>query len=419
MRILHLVHQYLPDHVGGTELYTVWLTRALQQQGHDVAIFHRRSAEGNGLTQREENGIKIWSAWNGRFQPTNRLLSTFRNQPLLHSFQQVIGEFQPDVVHVEHLMGLPTQMLDFLQAQQIPYIVTLWDFWWICANAQLLTNYDQTVCAGPDRFLNCSKCTLARANLPQFAPAVPALALPLRWRNGRLHQALLHASKLIAPAEFVKEWYVNHGLSAHKIEVLPPGLDYPEKPAVPPHDNFRVGYVGGLSWQKGVHVLVEAFNQLPETAELWLAGDPEFDPDYVKQLKMAGRATFLGKLDRTAVWEMLAQVDVIVVPSLWYETFVFVISEAFAMGVPVIASDLGVVGERVRHGVDGLLFPPGDVNQLAQRLQQLHDDLNLLAHLRQNILSPLTVTEHATAVANLYGDVVTLTAQNEKLGKAS
>ena len=414
MRILHLVHQYLPDHVGGTELYTVWLTRALQQQGHEVAIFHRRSAEGSGLAQREEDGIKIWSAWNGRFQPTTRLLSTFRNQPLLHSFQQVIAEFQPDLVHVEHLMGLPTQMLDFLQAQQIPYVVTLWDFWWICANAQLLTNYDQTVCAGPDRFLNCAKCTLARADLPQFAPAVPALALPLSWRNGRLRHALLQASKLIAPAEFVKDWYVSHGLPVQKIEVLPPGLDYPEKPTVPPHANFRVGYVGGLSWQKGVHVLVEAFNQLPETAELWLAGDLDFDPDYVKQIKQAGQATFLGKLDRTAVWEMLAQVDVIVVPSLWYETFVFVISEAFAMGVPVIASDLGVVGERVRHGVDGLRFPPGDVGALAQALKQLYEDRVMLERLRQNIVPVRTVAEHTEAITQLYQTVVSL--QGKSLG---
>jgi glycosyltransferase involved in cell wall biosynthesis len=402
MRILHLVHQYLPDHVGGTELYTVWLTRALQRQGHDVAVFHRRSAEGTGLARREEDGITIWSAWNGRFQPTNRLLSTFRNQPLLTAFEQVITDFQPDIVHVEHLMGLPTQLLDSLHRQHIPYVVTLWDFWWVCANAQLLTNHSQELCDGPQAFLNCAQCALARANLPQFPPAFPALAVPLRWRNGRLRHTLLQASKLIAPAQFVKQWYVDHGLPAANIEVLSPGLDYPEKPAAPPHNTFRVGYIGGLSWQKGVHVLVEAFNQLPETAELWLAGDPEFNPDYVKQLKTGGRATFLGKLNRQAIWEMLAQVDVVVVPSLWYETFVFVISEAFAMGVPVIASDLGVVAERVRHGVDGMLFAPGNVAQLAQALQTLHDDPALRKQLRQNIAPVPTVADHATAVSQLY-----------------
>ncbi len=405
MRILHLVHQYPPDHVGGTELYTVWLTRALQQQGHDVAVFHRRSAEGTGLSQREEDGIMIWWAWNGRFQPTNRLLSTFHNAPLFHAFKEVVTTFRPDIVHVEHLMGLPTQILDHLHQQQIPYVVTLWDFWWVCANAQLLTNYSQEICDGPHFHLNCAKCALARADQPQFPLAIPPLALPLAWRNGRLRRVLQQASQLIAPAEFVKQWYVDHGLPAEKIVVLPPGLDYPSKPEVPPHDSFRVGYLGGLSWQKGVHVLVEAFAQLPQTAELWIAGDTEFDPDYVKQLKRKGRATFLGKLNRQQVWPMLAQLDVVVVPSLWYETFCFVVSEAFAMGVPVITNNLGVLGERVGHGVDGLLVTPGDVNQLAQALQTLHDDPNLLVQLQQNIPAIGTVAEHAAVVAQLYYDI--------------
>jgi glycosyltransferase involved in cell wall biosynthesis len=103
---------------------------------------------------------------------------------------------------------------------------------------------------------------------------------------------------------------------------------------------------------------------------------------------------------------MLAQLDVIVVPSLWYETFCFVISEAFAMGVPVIASDLGVVGERVRHGVDGLLFAPGDVDQLAQALQTVHDDPNLINRLRQNIPPIGTVAEHTAVIAQLYYEIL-------------
>jgi glycosyltransferase involved in cell wall biosynthesis len=406
MRILHLVHQYLPEHVGGTELYTVWLSRALQQQGHAVAVFHRRSAEGTGLERREDEGIAIWSAWNGRFQPTNRLLSTLHNAALLEAFQKVIATFQPELVHVQHLMGLPTAILQHLNRVNIPYVITLHDYWWVCANSQLLTNYDQTICHGPKAFLNCAKCALARANQPLFPPALPIVALPLALRNRQLQQSLERAATFIAPANFVKQWYAGQGIAADKIHVMPWGVDYPPRPEVPAHNHLRVGYIGGLSRQKGIHVLVEAFNHLPETAELWLAGDPEFDPEYIEQLKQMGRATFLGKLPRTAVWEMLAQVDVIVVPSLWYETFVFVISEAFAMGVPVIASDLGVVAERVRHGVDGLRFPPGDVAQLAQALRQLHDEPTLRQQLRQNIAPVPTVAEHATAVFHLYQQVI-------------
>ena len=77
------------------------------------------------------------------------------------------------------------------------------------------------------------------------------------------------------------------------------------------------------------------------------------------------------------------------------------------MGVPVIASDLGVLAERVRHGVDGLLFPPGDVARLAQTLQTVHDNPALLNRLRQNISPVASVAEHATAVAQLYHAVTT------------
>jgi glycosyltransferase involved in cell wall biosynthesis len=406
MRILHVVHQYPPDHVGGTELYTQWLTRALQQRGHEVAIFYRRSADGIGLDHREEDGRRIWFAWNGRFQPTNRFLSTFQNRPLLTAFEQVLAEFQPDIVHVQHLMGLPTQLLTRLRQKQIPYVVTLWDFWWVCANAQLLTNYSEEICNGPKAYLNCAKCALARAEQPLLPPLLPPLALPLALRNGRLRHALLQANQLIAPDKFVKQWYVEHGVPAPQITVAPPGLNYPVKPSVPAHDTFRVGYLGGLSLQKGVHILLAAFSKLPQTAELWIAGDLESDPDYVKQLKETGQAKFLGKLDRHAVWEMLSQLDLVVVPSIWYETFCFVISEAFAMGVPVIASDLGVLSERVRPGVDGLLVPPGDVAALAHALQTLYDAPEHLAALRQNILPVTTLMEHTVSIEGIYETAV-------------
>jgi glycosyltransferase involved in cell wall biosynthesis len=263
-------------------------------------------------------------------------------------------------------------------------------------------------------FLNCAKCALARANLLQFPPALPVFALPLAMRNHNLRAVLSQATNLIAPTNFVKQWYVDRGFAAEKIAVMPWGLDYPSKPAGPSHTSFRVGYLGGISWQKGVHLLVEAFAQLPLTAELWIAGDIEFDPDYVKLLKGKGRATFLGNLNRQQVWEMLAQVDVVVVPSLWYETFCFVISEAFAMGVPVITHNLGALRERVRPGIDGLLVAPGDVEQLAQALQTLHDDPSLLDKLRQNILPIGTVAEHAAAVAQLYHEAL---RQNHKMRK--
>jgi glycosyltransferase involved in cell wall biosynthesis len=410
VRILHLVHQYLPDKAGGTEFYTHWLAHELNGRGHQVSIFYRRSQEGTGMARRQEDGVTVWAAWNGLLDPRRRLTATFADRPIAQAFEQVLAETRPELIHVQHLMGLPAVMLQSLAQQRIPYLITLWDFWWVCANAQLLTNYSQEICDGPQAFLNCARCALARNGRSQwFLPALPLLAAPLAWRNRLLRQVLAHAHRLIAPAAFVRDWYAAHGAPLDKIVVAPPGLDYPKEIARSTAERpFRVGYVGGLSWQKGVHILVEAFQGLPGAAELWLAGDTTFDPQYVTRLRQLSdsRVNFLGQLDRGALWPMLAQVDVVVAPSLWYETFCFVVSEAFAVGVPVIVSDLGVLAERVVDGQDGLLVPPGDVDALRAALIRLQQSPALLAHLRAGIPPVRTMADHLQDVLALYDQAV-------------
>jgi glycosyltransferase involved in cell wall biosynthesis len=308
-------------------------------------------------------------------------------------------------------MGLPLSLVAQLQARRIPYVVTLWDFWWVCANAQLLTNYSQELCNGPRAYLNCARCALTRAGLPQFPPAQPLLAAPLAWRVHKLRRVLANATGVVAPAAFVQNWYADHGLDTTNVTVLPPGLDYPADLKRPRREDdregerpLRLGYIGGLSTQKGVHVLLQAFRQLPPTAELWVAGDLTFDPAYSRQLQQLAtpQVRFLGRLDRPAIWQMLAQIDLLIVPSLWYETFAFVISEAFAAGVPVIASNLGVMAERVRHELDGLLVTPGDVAAMRTALHHFLNEPALRRQLQGNIQPVKTITSHAEQILTLY-----------------
>jgi glycosyltransferase involved in cell wall biosynthesis len=166
---------------------------------------------------------------------------------------------------------------------------------------------------------------------------------------------------------------------------------------------LRLAYIGGLSWQKGVHVAVEAMQSV-SGAELWLAGDETTDPAYVARLRdLAGPSVrFLGRLSRAEVWQTLAQIDVLLVPALWYETFSLIISQAFAMGVPVIASQLGPLADRVRSEVDGLLLEPGQVSVWQKALQSLADDPTPLSRWQVNIQPPLSLSEHQVRVNALY-----------------
>jgi glycosyltransferase involved in cell wall biosynthesis len=221
---------------------------------------------------------------------------------------------------------------------------------------------------------------------------------------------MAQAAALIAPLPFVKAWYEAHGVPPGRIQVLRPGVDRPAEEFGPrsAHDAVRFAVVGGLSWQKGIHVLIEAFDRLSGDAELWIAGDETFDPAYSGQLRaIAGpRVDFLGVLDRRQVWERLARVDVVAVPSLWYETLSFIAHEAFAAGLPVIASRLGVLTDVVRDGVDGLLVAPGDVRAWQAAMQRLVDDPTELQRLRAGVRPPITMEEHLSALARLYDQVL-------------
>ena len=412
MKILHVVHQYLPEHVGGTELYTYWAACGLVKQGHQIAIFHRRFAPGMGLdhTHTPDAG-KIWSAWCGDMSANKRFLATFKQNYLSDAFRRVLDDAQPDIVHIQHLLGLPLELINLLQPQNIPYLITLHDFWWVCANAQLLTNYSRKLCDGPQAYINCARCGLARAGRPNLWPAIPLLAAPLAWRNYRLRQVLNVADKIIAPSQFVRNWYVKHGIPSEKIVVIPHGLDSPDLPpnrARQLDRPLRFAYIGGLSWQKGVHVLLDAFNSLGQPAELWIAGDESAEPDYATQLRRLASpgVRFLGKLEREEVWQTLYQVDVVVVPSLWYEAFSFIISEAFAAGVPVIASQLGPLAERVHHETDGLLVPPNDAQALQAALLRFIQEPDLLSNLQTGIQPTWTMAEHIAELEALYKTIL-------------
>jgi glycosyltransferase involved in cell wall biosynthesis len=414
MRVLHVVHQYLPDQVGGTELYTHWLVQGLQRRGHHVTVFYRRNRTGNGLDCRDDgNGVRICAAWSGSVTPEQRFLAAFSDRYLVDAFRHVLHRAQPDLVHIQHLMGLPIALVRRVMSSKVPFVITLHDYWWVCANAQLLTNYSRQVCDGPRAYANCARCALARAGRPNLWPALPVLPFPLAWRNVLLRRVLGAANWTVAPTAFVRDWYVTHGAPRERISVIPHGLDLPTQiPRRPPKKDrpLRYAYIGGLSWQKGVHVALEAFGGIKGNAEFWVAGDESADPDYVSHLREQAppNVRFLGKLAREGVWEILSQVDAVVAPSVWYETFSFLVSEAFAAGLPVIASRLGALAERVSDGVDGLLVPPGDVAAWREALQRLVDEPDLLRRLRSNVQPPLTLDEHVDQIESVYSRVLDL-----------
>lgn len=422
MRILHVVHQYLPEHVGGTEVYTQTLARyQVQQEGHRAAVFYpseQQSAQGL-LESQDAGGVHVYGVPLGPRSRTQVFFSTFGQRAIDEALKQVLDREKPDLVHVQHLMGLPTSLLAHFRRAGLPLVITLHDYWFPCANGQLLTNYDNTVCDGPRWWINCGRCALARAGLGDRPALAPAVAPLLGYRSRRLRQILAQADRVVAPTRFVRDTYAELNMPVEKMIVVPHGIEVPQHvldadPATRspyPGHPLHVVYVGSLARQKGLHVLVEAMNRLPEDGvRLSIFGDLETFPDYVQQLRAAARhpgIRFAGRIGRDAFWRTLLQeADVAVLPTLWYEASPLTIQEMFAARVPLVASDVGALPEKIRHGVDGLLFPPGDAAALARILRELYDDPDRLRSLRANVAPTHLMSDHVREVQMIYEEAM-------------
>jgi len=407
MNILFVVHQFLPERVGGIEVYIHTLAKSLLALGHRVLVFHGSRQE---IGPGEHEGVPTFHT-RGTFQ--GPLRSRLEGEVLLHNpqaevdFAAVLAKWRPDLVHVHHLAGLSPRIVDLALAHGVPVVTTLHDYWFFCPNAQLL-RFDHRLCRGPHLGLDCALCALHRVKAMALAPLAPVIAPFFHARNRTLWWTLERAALVIAPSRFTRKLFLRRGLNPERVVMLGHGI---EAPSIPPmreagDGRLRCIYIGGLAWQKGVHVLIEAFGGLDtDRASLTIYGDENAFPRYSRELHRLARnpnVTFGGPFDHRRLWDILAEADVLVVPSLWYEAASLVISEAFAAGVPVIASGHGALAEKIRDGVDGLLFRPGDAADLRAKIEQLIAEPSLLETLRRNIPPMKTMEEHAQELEAIY-----------------
>lgn len=419
MKILLVTHKYPPHALGGVEVYTYHLARALRGR-HQVFVFYRHDdRDGPAFAEydQEADGIFVRrvscrpQGW--RATVAGQFVDTFLNRPIEDSLVRLVAQVQPDLVHLQHLMSLSVGIAHRLRRAGLPVVLTLHDYWFLCANSQLVWP-DGRVCRGKAAGMNCVRCATAARFPSVWVPWLrPAVAPLFLWRDWVVKRAALQARFFIAPSRFLIGQYVAAGFPKERFIYLENGipLDRLRRAQWQATDGpLRVTFLGALAWQKGVHVLVEAFNGLPEgVARLRIWGDPGVFPEYAERLRRClthPDASLMGPIANERVGEVLADSDVLVVPSLWYENSPMVIQEAHALGVPVIASDLGALAEKVHHEVDGLLFPPGDVLALQRTLQRILDEPDLLPRLRSGVPSPLDIEEHAGELERLYRQVV-------------
>lgn len=419
MKIVLVVHKFLPRHLGGTEVYTYELAKELSKR-HEVHIFCREEGfSQKEFAERDEryNGLKIrrvcYNLRGWKANPFHLFISTFKNSLMERSFGRLLDEICPDVVHVQHVMDISAGLITVARQRGFPVIVTLHDYWFVCSNSQLVKP-NQQICSGPAWGFRCVDCAGARVGQPLIKLLSPLVASIFLYRAFYLKRVARNVDLFITPSKFLRDKYIAYGFPEDKLVYLENGINVSRitrcvKKRSPSLGKLRFAYIGAIAWQKGLHILVEAFNMIsPDLAELRIYGDPQVFPEYTRQIKSAlnnPSVHLMGKIENERVGEVLAETDVLVVPSIWYENSPIVIQEAFAAGVPVLASNLGALAEKVRDGVDGLLFRPGDPNDLSAKIRFLIENRGFIEGLRK-ITEPVTIEKNAEVVERLYRQLI-------------
>jgi glycosyltransferase involved in cell wall biosynthesis len=212
----------------------------------------------------------------------------------------------------------------------------------------------------------------------------------------------------------MEEMLVKNGLNPDKVTYSRFGIRPITSEAHEPDvaGKFRIGFIGGLTEHKGAHLLISAVRRLPKIASIALRiyGRNDLFPEYLKKLRQLAegdqRIHFCGTFPNEQIGKIFAGLDVLVVPSIWYENTPLVIYSAQAAGCPVIASNLGGMAEVVEHEKNGLLFKAGDVAGLASAIERLARDRELLQQLAANAIRPKSISRYAAELKNIYDETL-------------
>jgi glycosyltransferase involved in cell wall biosynthesis len=442
VKVLLVVHQFLPRHITGTEQYVRALALAMRAAGIDAHVLAYEplihiDSPGSLFLERDDEveGIPVRRiAIDYRLSP-NPELRDYQNPLVGRLLARCLDQGGFDLVHVFHPRHIGPATILEPRARGIPVVVNLMDFWWICPN-YLLWRRDGSLCDGPpEGGAGCIPCidpaldraVQERGVLPllrkmgtsptpagNLGESVVRQAHALLGRKEQLMALLAQADRVIAPSEFIARIYREHGLPAEHIVHLPYGLDPGRFASMPPRKEVRgkphldLGYTGSISRHKGVHVLIEAMKYVEApNVRVHIHGRRDSQPGFSEALIDSiqdPRISFHGAFAPAELGTVLSGLDALVVPSLWYENTPFSVLEALHAGVPVIASDLGGIAEIVREGESGLLFAAGKAKKLAEIISRIAADPE--AALAITPPRPPSIADNLAQLQSLYDSLI-------------
>ena len=359
MKIGIVSNLYPPDERGGAELVASRIADELYRRGHQIFVVSTEQFSGWSSLKPHVVDERLGKVY--RFFPPNlyhltngskhsiltriiwHVIDTV-SQSSSKMLKRVLVNEEPDVMITHNLKGIGLGVARGIQEMGIRHIHTLHDIQLSIPSGLMIYKHEHN-------FVNRSVFR--------------------KWYESFVKKAIGTPDVVLSPSKFLLEFYQDRGFftdSTTKIIPNPAPNSYRVLRVERPEGPVRFLFVGQIEPHKGIEFLHNTLQYLPFDCELHIAGDGSLRPDVEAWAARDKRVFYHGFISLGHILQLMSNCDAVVLPSLCYENSPTVIYEAFHVGVPVVASDIGGIGELIDHGKTGLLFEPGNQDALTAAL---------------------------------------------------
>jgi glycosyltransferase involved in cell wall biosynthesis len=385
MKVL-AIHNYYQQRGGEDQCFEDEVN-VLKENGHEVL---EHSVHNDTIHSTGKIGVAINTLWSR---------SAYRN------VTDAAKAFKPDVVHVMNTFPLLSQSIFYATRKlRIPTIAEVANYRAACAGGVLLRDGKVCeLCVGKVLPIAAVKHRCYRGSFSGSAVVATNIALHRMLKTW--HRTV---DMVMCPSVIASQKLIQAGLPEHKIRVKANALN--SDPGLGDGPRGYMVFVGRLSPEKGLHTMVEAWQQDASLPPLKVIGQGPLAEFIAEASKRDPRIEHLGHMPLDELLNVVGRANALIMPSVWYETFGRTTIEAYAKGTPVIGTKIGGTAELIEEGKTGWLFSPGDATELASKVRlSMEASTELLASMRrstrQKFLSGYTKEQNYERLMQLYEEV--------------
>ena len=461
-----------PKFIGGVTNYTRPLAQKLAASGVNVHYLFNSSRNQKydfgpmRIEEFDQDGVKYHWLMNGRGMVYNYDdLGLDSGTWFDELFTKLVSDHNIDVIHINEIFGFSSNLIHIAKSRGIKVAVTVHEYWWLCPH-RVMVDHDRKVCEGPTDMKKCVHCVSQRAQ--GYKPAVkrfqyrlrnafPSVYTPivskikgmkknyyklvelntsetsniiatdkslerqLENRLSALIGALNACDRVICVSSDVKNILTRFGVKRSVCTVDHIGSEIAERDWElrtdwKPRERLSFGFIGGITYYKGVHLIVQAYMLLPEnlkaraTIDIYGGGDQGYVQSMKNLLERGAKIDmenirFHGRYTPDQLPAIGESIDVSILPSMCADTAPQTIFESFSSGLPIIAPDIGGFSDFIKHDVNGLIFNYGNPQSLADAMAKLIEHPELVSAMCTQIEPSKAMSAHVQDMKNVYQEM--------------